>query len=74
MKHKINHLSFGNKKDIQDISSRYGISMNTELDGSKVMTDAFRGGQLYVEYILDITEAEYEDRTSATDADGKHMT
>lgn len=33
--------------------------MNTELDGTKIMRDTMRGGQLYVEYVLDLTEAEF---------------
>jgi len=64
MKHKINYLSFGDKKEIKEIKNIYGVRMNDELDGTKVMTEPFRGGQLYVEYVIDITEAEYEDTES----------
>lgn len=59
MKHKINHLSFGDQKEIKDIYSKFGRRMVNELEGVSVMTDASRGGQLYVEYIVDITEAEF---------------
>lgn len=61
MKHKINHLSFGAEKDIKEIYRKYGVTLNTELDGTKIMNDAgTRQGRLYVEYVIDITEAEFE--------------
>ena len=37
--------------------------MNYELDGTGVLAQPFRNGQLYVEYVLDITEVEYSDTT-----------
>ena len=33
--------------------------MSNELEGVSVLQEPFRGGQLYVEYIVDITEAEF---------------
>lgn len=33
--------------------------MNSELSRTKVLKDNRRGSQLYVEYVLDLTEAEY---------------
>lgn len=74
MKHKINHLSFGDQKEIKEIYSKYGRSMVNELEGVSVMTDAFRGAQLYVEYVVDITEAEFEDTTSSKDTKGQYPT
>lgn len=59
MKHIINKMSFGSIDDIKEIKSRYGVTMNKELDGTKIMKDTMRGGQLYVEYVLDLTEAEF---------------
>lgn len=70
MKHIINHLSFGEKEDIKEIQSRYGIYMNTELDGTKIIRDTMRGGQLYVEYVLDLTEAEFQREGAGVDALG----
>ena len=60
MKHVINHMSFGNPEDLQTLRSRYGVTMNAELDGQTVARDSHRAGNLYVEYVIDITEAEYE--------------
>lgn len=64
MKHKINHLSFGKRNHQNDIKNNYGKQSSDELNGVSVMNEPFRGGQLYVEYIIDITEAEYEDTTN----------
>ena len=48
--------------------------MNDELDYTKVFGEPIWGGQLYVEYIIDITEAEYEDTTSRKNSEGKFPT
>jgi Endoplasmic reticulum vesicle transporter len=74
MKHKINHLSFGNPKEIQEIKSRFGRRMSNELVGTTVLSEPFRGGQLYVEYVLDITEAEFEDTSVPRDDKGQYPT
>ena len=36
-----------------------------------MLADPIRGGQLYVEYVIDITETEYEDKTRKDDK-GEH--
>lgn len=48
--------------------------MNDELDFTSVLAEPIWGGQLYVEYIIDITEAEYEDTTSFKNSEGKYPT
>ena len=53
-------MSFGNPEDLQLLKSRYGVYMNAELDGHTVARDSHRAGNLYIEYVIDITEAEYE--------------
>lgn len=63
MKHTINHLSFGKRDHQKAIYDNYGKTMNYELDGTGVLAQPFRNGQLYVEYVLDITEVEYSDTT-----------
>lgn len=61
--HKINHLSFGSKEDAKKIKSLYGASMKNELNGHEVNSMPSPMGMMYAEYVLDITEMEYEDTT-----------
>lgn len=46
--------------------------MSNELSGTTVNAAPFRGGQTYAEYIIDITEAEYEDTESPLDENKEH--
>ena len=61
--HKINHLSFGSKDDAKKIKSLFGASTKNELDGLEVNSMPSPMGMMYAEYVLDVTEMEYEDTT-----------
>jgi hypothetical protein len=61
--HKINHLSFGSKDDAKKIRNLFGATMKNELDGVVVDSVPSPMGMMYAEYVLDITEMEYEDTT-----------
>ena len=74
MKHIINQLSFGKLDEIQKIRDYYGVWMTDELKNTKVDRNTMAFGQLYVEYILDITEAEYVNYDFAADEYGERDT
>lgn len=72
MKHKINHLSFGDRDEIGNIKQMFGKTMTNELNGQTINTE-IRGGQLFVQYNLDITEAEFEDMSGPVDQFGNRQ-
>lgn len=72
--HKINHLSFGDIVEAKALEEQYGESIPNELSGTKMDVRQKLGGDanLYVNYYLDITEAEYKDTTK--EVEGKNPT
>ena len=58
--HKINHLSFGDKKEMATINYKYGGQILNELNG-KDYKQQIPFGQLMMNYYLDISEEEYTD-------------
>ena len=66
--HTINHLSFGTKTDQKVINSKYGGTINNELNGKKIDQN-IPFGSLLVNYYLDITEEEYTDTTYTIDSE-----
>ena len=64
MTHKINNLLFGNSTDANIIAKKYGEKISNELNGVTIdQTKVIWQGQMHVEYVIDITETEYEDTT-----------
>jgi len=72
--HKINHLSFGELKDIKYIESNFGEKFKFELDGrdtpqSKYMPPSggmFMGPDaLAVNYFLEISQVDFVDKTTS---------
>lgn len=60
MTHKINHLSFGDKDEADHLKG-WGLKLPNELNGIAVnQNQVVPFGNMHVEYILDVTEAEYE--------------
>jgi len=69
--HKINHLSFGNLKDIEHIKKTYNEKINFELDGRDIPQEKYAqsmgmgnfGGpsSLNVNYFLEISQVDYVD-------------
>ena len=69
--HKINHLSFGELKDIEHIEQNFNEKFNFELDGRDIQQDKYippgmmgGGGSLMVNYFLEISQVDYVDKTS----------
>ena len=62
MAHKIGHLSFGSKLEAMAIRSNFGETMKNELSGTEVKNNPIQMGQMYAEYVIDITELEFEDK------------
>lgn len=72
--HKINHLSFGNIKDIEHIEKNFKDKFKFELDGRYIEQSKFMpsmGGMgfmgpsaLDVNYFLEISQVDYVDNTS----------
>jgi hypothetical protein len=44
------------------IRSNFGESMKNELSGTEVKSSPIQMGQMYAEYVIDITELEFEDK------------
>jgi len=42
------------------IRSNFGETMKNELSGTEVKNPSWSNGQMYAEYVLDITELEFE--------------
>lgn len=71
--HKINHLSFGDIRDIEHIEQNFDEKFNFELDGRNVDQKKFFGNggmdmfgpsSLFVNYFLEISQVDYVDQTS----------
>lgn len=70
--HKINHLSFGNMKDIEYIEKNYKDKFKFELDGRYIQQEKYQsqmGGfmgpsSLDTNYFLEISQVDYVDKTS----------
>lgn len=78
--HKINHLSFGELKDIEHIEANFGEKFNFELDGRDIVQDKYippggmmgmGGGSLMTNYFLEISQVDYVDKTSQEAIDEK---
>lgn len=64
MTHTLNHLSFGSTSENAVLNNMYGVRMNNELDGERIdQSKHVAYAQMHVEYVVDITELEYEDET-----------
>jgi len=64
--HTLNELSFGDKKEMYTVESRFKETIPNELSGKYIdQKEHIRGGMLHVAYHLDITEVEFEDQTVA---------
>ena len=64
MTHTINELSFGHKGEARQIYHKFGEKMNNELDGLHIEQSRYiQMAQMHAEYVVDITEAEFEDTT-----------
>ena len=64
MSHKLNHLSFGNKTEATTLESKYRRKIINELDGATIeQSQHVPFAQMHLEYVIDITEVEYEDST-----------
>jgi len=62
----MNELSFGDKTEMNVLSSRFGEDMKNELSGAAINhREMVAYGNLYVSYFLDITEIEIEDQTGS---------
>lgn len=67
--HKINHLSFGELKDIEHIEKNFNEKFNFELDGRDIPQEKYMpggmmgmgGGSLMVNYFLEISQVDYVD-------------
>lgn len=70
--HKINHLSFGNIKDIKHVEKTFNEKFKFELDGRYVEQDKYAkqlgGGfgpqMMFVNYFLEISQVDYVDETT----------
>ena len=74
--HKINHLSFGELKDIKYIENNFGENFKFELDGRDTPQSKFMpsGGGMFmgpdaldVNYFLEISQVDYVDNTATTE-------
>lgn len=65
--HKINHLSFGDDKQMKEITKRFGETFVFDLDGVVIDQQHYLyQGQMLANYYLDINEIEFYDQTRKT--------